>query len=154
MNKPYGAGSQPAGWTPAGVYTPVASPSGPYVPFPDPETGLADTGRLIDTGTRQFVYAASGDPQGMPTVAQLVLIAWGTIKLQKQIETFADGWQQQVQSIYTSAVQSLLSNKPPLMAITSFQMTRFGQSAQTGLSLVIKWTDLTTNTDFTFKPAS
>jgi hypothetical protein len=147
MPNPYGAGNQNAGWTPAGAYYPVSAPP-TYVPFPDPSTGLADSGRLIDQGTRQFVYDANGDPQGMGTVDQCVQIAWGTIQLQALVPTFSGGWEQQVQSVYTSAVQSLLSNTPPLLAIVSFTLTRFGQN---GLTVAIKWKDLTTNVESTFK---
>ena len=73
MANPYGAGNQPAGWSPPSAYYPIQS-SSPYVVYPDPNSGISDSGRLIDQKTRQFVYTSSGDPQGMPSVAQCLLI--------------------------------------------------------------------------------
>jgi hypothetical protein len=141
---PYGAGNQPAGWTPPSAYYPIPSQV-PYVVFPDPTSGLADTGRLIDQGTRQFVYTAAGDAQGMPSVAQCLLIAWGTIKLQATIPTFVAGWENRVQSLYLNAARFLLANK--LMSIVSFQTTRFGNN---GVKVNIKWRDLTTGIEYPY----
>jgi hypothetical protein len=142
---PYGAGGQPAGWTPPSAYYPV-SPALPYVVYQDPQTGLADSGRLIDQGTRRFVFTSAGNTQGMSSVAQCVLIAWGTLNLLPAVPTFSGGWQNKVQSMYASAVRYLTQNK--LMAILSYSFTRYGAN---GVKVVIQWRDLTTGLENTFQ---
>ena len=144
MANPYGVGNQPAGWSPPSAYYPIQS-SSPYVVYPDPNSGISDSGRLIDQKTRQFVYTSSGDPQGMPSVAQCLLIAWGTIKPEGAVPTFVAGWDSQVRSLYLNAARYLISNK--LMSIVSFQTTRFGSN---GVKVNIKWKDLTTGIEYPY----
>ena len=144
MANPYGAGSQPAGWTPPSAYYPIPAQS-PYVVYQDPVTGLSDSGRLIDQGTRQFVYTAAGDTEGMPTVAQCLLIAWGTLKPLAAVPTFVSGWENRVQSLYLNAARFLITNK--LMSIVTFQTTRFGPN---GVKVNIKWKDLTTGIEYPY----
>jgi hypothetical protein len=148
MGAVYGAGTQPAGWTAPAAYYPLTQKP-PYVVFPDSVTGASDTGRYIDPSTRRFVYTQSGDPQGMPTVAQLVLIAWGTISLSAAVPTFDSNWQNQVQMLYVNAAKGILAAK--LMQILSFTLTRFGRN---GLKVVIKWKDLTTSIENTYSPTA
>ena len=144
MGQVYGAGNQPAGWTPPSAYYPVPSQS-PYVVYQDPFTGQADSGRLIDPGTRQFVYTAAGDTEGMGTVPQCVLIAWGTLKLQASVPVFFVGWENRVRSLYLDAARYLITNK--LVSIVSFQTTRFGSN---GVKVDIKWKDLTTGVEYPY----
>ena len=147
-----GAGNQPAGWSPAAAYYPVP-PTPAYVPFPDPQTGQADTGRLIDPKTRQFVYQTNSngyaDAQGMGTVPQLVMIAWGRIDVRSKVKLIGTGYQKQIQDLYTSAVSQFVNAK--LMAIVSLDSVRFGTN---GVKTTIRWRDLTTNIEHTFTPAS
>ena len=144
MGTVYGAGSQPAGWTAPAAYYPLAQKP-PYVVFPDSVTGVSDTGRYIDPGSKRFVYTPNGDPQGMGTVAQLVLIAWGSISISASVPTFDSNWQNQVQMLYVNAAKGILAAK--LMQILSFTLTRFGRN---GLKVVIKWRDLTASIENTF----
>jgi hypothetical protein len=144
MANPYGAGNQPAGWTPPSAYYAIPDQV-PYVVYQDPFTGLADSGRLIDPRTKQFVYTAAGDTQGMPTVNQCVLIAWGTLKLQASVPTFVVGWENRIRSLYLNAARFLITNK--LMSIVSFQTTRFGSN---GVKVNIKWKDLTSGIEYPF----
>ena len=149
MGLPYGAGNQPAGWTPPSAYYPVPQQA-PYVVYQDPSSGQADTGRLIDQATRQFVYTSAGNTQGMSSVQQCVLIAWGTLTIGVTAAgTFNGGWQNQVQSLFVNSVRYLVSNK--LMSITQFQVARFGTN---GVKVTIKWRDLTTDQEYPFTVVS
>jgi hypothetical protein len=72
---PIGVGLFPAGLFPAGFGVPETAAPSPNSPLPDPSTGISHTGRFINQQTKDYVVQSDGRLQGMPTVAQLVLIA-------------------------------------------------------------------------------
>lgn len=75
-----GAGVAPAGTSPAGIGQPDTTPAQSNVLFPDPVTGLGQTGRYIHPVTRTYTFASDGRTQGYATAQQLVDIALRTVR--------------------------------------------------------------------------
>ena len=73
-----GAGLSPAGLGPAGMPVAGQAVASQLVPFPDPQTGLAQTGPWVDPRAKDYVYNSSGQKQGRPTVSSLVQTALTT----------------------------------------------------------------------------
>lgn len=139
-----GAGSQPAGVTPAsGFITQPAVRSS--VVYPKPSTGEPQSGRLLDPKTRSFASTDDGRFAGMSSVEQCVLIAWSTFDY-SSIGPLDAGYPNRARDAYLGAVRFLLDSR--LMEVVDFQMKRFGSS---GLRVVIRWRDLTTNVSNVFE---
>lgn len=141
-----GAGVQGAGTTAAGGYYPLP-PNGDTIVYPDPSTGIPQTGRRIDPRTHSISQTAGGSAYGMSTMQQLVEIAWGTIDATKFPKTFDSSYAQQVTSLYEGAVQTWINQR--MMRIDAFVLTRFGSN---GLKVEIRWSDLTSGTSHSFIP--
>jgi len=76
---PLGAGVCPAGTSAAGYGVPDAGTSPNSAIFPDPLTGLPQTGRSVNSATGDYTFTADGRTQGMATVPQLVYLAVKTV---------------------------------------------------------------------------
>lgn len=132
-----GAGLFPAGLFPGGYGAPATVAATPASPLPDPSTGLSLTGRFINPQTNDFVMQADGRLQGMPTVAQLVLIAIKDIDLSPLSEK-GKNFKQALASLVSGALSQLVAQK--LVRIK--QVTVLEPTKDSGFANV-DWIDLT-----------
>lgn len=75
---PVGAGGCPAGACSAGYGVPDAAVVPMLVPYPDPTTGLAQSGPFVNPATGDYLYTTDGRVQGESTVQALVRNALAT----------------------------------------------------------------------------
>jgi hypothetical protein len=147
-----GAGSQPAGSSPAGIGSPATTTSqaNPVI-FPDPRTGLSQTGRAINPVTKDYYFTADGRSQGFATTPQRMQLALTTIYGSSAIAGFGQqftgvrekgpNYQRQLITYVQNAVAHLVKEK----AIVLNQADVYDLPNRPGLAyLVIQWTDLTT----------
>jgi hypothetical protein len=140
-----GAGNQAGGSSPAGADYEILPLPPAYVPYPDPQSGQADSGRLIDPVTRQFDYTADGRAEGMGTVPQIVQIAWQTLDF-SAIGPLDDGAPSRAYAAYNAAVAQLISGAQ--LQILSFFAARV--PGTNGLGVKIRWKDLTTQLEYVY----
>lgn len=74
-----GFGNAPFGVGPYGVGTPAIAPSLQGVIYADPTTGRSLSGRLVDPGTKQYVYNSNGLAIGVSSARQVVELALRTV---------------------------------------------------------------------------
>lgn len=135
---PIGAGAFPAGAYGAGFGVFETAPATPTSPLPDPSTGLSLTGRFINQQTKDYVMQADGRLQGMPTVAQLVLIAIQDIDLSTLTEK-GPNFKGVLAGLVGTALAPLIAQK--LVRIK--QVTVLEPTKDSGFAEV-DWIDLTT----------
>lgn len=136
-----GAGSTPAGITPAGAGSPPTLAAASPVLFPDPLTGNPRTCRYIDPGTGQYDFAATGNAEGMGSVDQLVQIAISNADF-SSIGVIDDSTPAQYAAVLSNAL-ALFVNQG-LLQIVSVDVSPFLVDGQRG---VLKWRDLTLNSE-------
>lgn len=136
-----GAGFAPAGFSPAGFGAPDAAPVTQTVPFPDPLTGKAQTGALINYQTGDYVMTADGRVAGMGSMQQLVLLALLNAQIFKGLETKGPNFQRQVASRVTAALAYLLRQK--WIAVASVTVSGGNPSSPDAAGVVVNWRDLT-----------
>jgi hypothetical protein len=64
---------------------PTTAPLPQTTIYPDPSTGVSQTGRLLDPSSKQYIYTSDGRIAGMPTVPQLVTLAFNTKKFRSAL---------------------------------------------------------------------
>jgi|SRR6185312_13570183 len=135
---PIGAGNFAAGSYPAGFGVPETSPNGPAAPLPSAATGAALPGRFIDQTTKDYVMLGDGRLRGMPSVAQLVLLAIEGIDLSRLTEK-GPNFKGVLSSLVTTALAPLVAQKlVRVRQVTVLEPTRDAGFAQ------VDWVDLTT----------
>jgi hypothetical protein len=136
----------PAGIAPAGYGTPPAAPIAQTVPYPDPLTGLAQSGYQIGTG--DYTFTADGRIVGAPTVKTLVEHAILTAYNSSAVVGFglnapngvkAGNYAQQVSACLTNALAALVTQG--LIQIVKVTVTNM--SNPDGTVGMLAWKDLT-----------
>jgi hypothetical protein len=118
---PIGAGLAPAGSSAAGYGVPDAAIANTNGIFPDPLTGVSQTGRLFDTSIGSYDFTADGRTQGEPTVKQQVKLALKTVLHSSSVQTlgidFSNASEQgtnflnQIASAVAASLSVLVRNK-------------------------------------------
>lgn len=147
-----GAGTQPAGTSAAGYGVAPQQIVGPSpVVFPDPQTGLSDTGRLIDVATGEFLFTTAGLAQGCSTVYQLIVLAAADLDFSELDVDSPDARTKFVQ-IIEDGMDGIVNQG--LMAIVAIPVTPIVNAAEqvTGYTGTMQWLDLSTGQEGTPVP--
>lgn len=146
-----GAGTQPAGTTPAGVGEPHQGDEQTGVLFEDTSTGDILAGRAIDHRTGDYTFTSHGRIGGMTEAQQNVLLAvktdLGTSAVRdmgnrlRQIRKIGVGFQRELEDVYASALARLTN--AGTVQLESVTPTRIGTS---GAYVLVRFRDLLTNT--------
>jgi hypothetical protein len=147
-----GFGIQPAGLSPAGVGTPATAPANSGFALRNAFDGSAAGSRKLDPATNQYAIDSYGRVTGMSSAQQLVQLAIKTDKgssaVRKlgnelyKIDRITDNFNRRVNDVITNALTDLVNRK--LIAITSIEAQQVQGSRA---FIIIKWTDLSTNTE-------
>ena len=147
---PQGAGIQGAGIGPAGINTPDPVPAPGTALFPDPITGIGQSGRYIHPITKQYTFNADGRTQGYATVQQLVVLALRTVRGSSAIPTLGQSftsvtekgpnYQRQVATAVQQALGDLIKAKMIRLVSVSVDIP---PSNQDGTIATVLWRDLT-----------
>jgi hypothetical protein len=148
-----GAGSQPAGSSPAGIGSPsTAAAQGNPVIFPDARTGFSQTGRSLNPITKDYVFTSDGRSQGFGTTPQRMQLALTTVFNSSAIPGFGQqftsvrekgpNYQRQLTTFVQNAVSHLVKEK----AIVLNEVDVSDVPGKPGAAyMLVQWTDLTTS---------
>lgn len=147
---PLGAGATAAGSTAAGYGTFITAPVTSTVPYPDAQTGLPQTGPLVDPRSQDYVYTADGRQVGFATVPALVQFCLRTTLNSSAIRGLGIGlsslqdktpnFQRQVSAVLSQALAPLV--KQGLVQIVSVD-TADSPYQPSGTVGILTWRDLT-----------
>lgn len=153
---PIGAGFAPAGTSPAGYGVPDSAPALVNGILPDQITGRTQPGRLIDPISKSYVYTSDGRVIGVGLAQQQVQLAVTTLlgssviaslgmdrsKLQEQGSNLL----QTVTGIVTDAFAPIVAQN--IASLSSVAISQSPCNPDRAV-ILIKWVDLTTNTEKT-----
>jgi hypothetical protein len=136
-----GAGFAKAGTSPAGFGAPSVAPVNQTTPFPDPLTGLGQTGALINYQTGDYVYTADGRVAGMSSVPQLVLIALMNGNIFAGLLDKTPDYPRQVATRVQTALSSFI--RQGWVALVSVDVVEAGSGSPDAAGVNVRWRDLT-----------
>lgn len=143
-----GAGIAPAGACPAGYGTPSPAPAPPGAPYPDPVTGLAQSGYQVGVPSGDYQWTADGRQVGCPTVRSLVQHAVTTLFNSSAVAGFGlkqpggvkgPGYATQV----SASLSNCLSQVVALGWMEILSIVVFDAPNPDGTIGVMQWKDLT-----------
>lgn len=144
-----GVGFAPAGAYPCGHGVSTQAPAPILVPYPDPTTGLAQSGYQVNPATGDYLFTPDGRMVGCATVKALVEHACATLFNSSAVAGFglqtpggvkSTGYEQRVAAKLTASLAYLVKNN--IIQIVRIKVTGMPNNVS-GTVGVLTWRDLT-----------